>query len=89
MRGGGDRYRVVSQVDSALAAEGGNAWEALDRVHAVQCRAVEPDVVRTGGAHLRDHRPRHHVARREVGEFVVARHERFATVVAQHRPLPP
>ena len=40
-------------------------------------------------AHLRDDGARDHVTRREVGQGVIARHERLARRVAQHRTFAP
>ena len=85
--GRGDGEQLRRGVEAELATPRDDGREALLEEVGAELAAVEVDVVGAGLTHPGDDRPRHDVARSEVGQLVVALHEPHALLVDEEGAL--
>src|SRR5207245_2269241 len=74
-------------VDSIGEASLMNAGKAAANERGASGGKIEPHVGSGRPSHFGDDRSGNNIARREISERVIALHERFSSLVAQHRAL--
>ena len=84
MLGGSHRDKILRDVDAIREAFGENRWEPALQIGAILGRDVQQHMIRASPVHFRKNGTGDHVARGQLGQFMVSGHESLTGQVPQY-----